>query len=119
MFVHLVTLFVFAGLMIGKFVGVFGGALASRRAGPVTLGRNRIGGNHRGRDACRTGFTISLLIGGLTYTDPAQFERVTTAVPIESGSPSARVCDRHRRLPEAGAPAEPTSQRGSGACPEA
>ncbi|MEU5989951.1 Na+/H+ antiporter NhaA [Spirillospora sp. NPDC047418] len=30
------------------------------------------------------GFTVSLLIGGLAYTDPSQFERVTTAVLIAS-----------------------------------
>ncbi|MEU8800740.1 Na+/H+ antiporter NhaA [Spirillospora sp. NPDC048819] len=44
------------------------------------------------------GFTVSLLIGGLAYTDPSQFERVTTAVLIASilASAAAAVVFRRR-----------------------
>ncbi|HXA61928.1 MAG TPA: Na+/H+ antiporter NhaA [Streptosporangiaceae bacterium] len=37
------------------------------------------------------GFTVSLLIGGLAYQEPAQFERVATAVLIASLLASASV----------------------------
>ena len=44
------------------------------------------------------GFTVSLLIGGLAYPDPSQFERVTTAVLIASlfASLAASLVFRHR-----------------------
>jgi NhaA family Na+:H+ antiporter len=44
------------------------------------------------------GFTVSLLIGGLAYQEPAQFERVATAVLIASllASASAAVAFRIR-----------------------
>ncbi|MEO3823121.1 Na+/H+ antiporter NhaA [Actinomadura sp. B10D3] len=43
------------------------------------------------------GFTVSLLIGGLAYTDPSQFERVTTAVLIASVLASAAAIVVFRR----------------------
>ncbi|TDB88197.1 Na+/H+ antiporter NhaA [Actinomadura livida] len=49
------------------------------------------------------GSTVSLLIGGLAYTDPSQFERVTTAVLIASvlASAAAAVVFRRRVRPRA------------------
>ncbi|MFG2248969.1 Na+/H+ antiporter NhaA [Spirillospora sp. NPDC048823] len=43
------------------------------------------------------GSTVSLLIGGLAYTDPSQFERVTTAVLIASIPASAAAAVVFRR----------------------
>ncbi|MFD0684091.1 Na+/H+ antiporter NhaA [Actinomadura fibrosa] len=94
-----VALGVIAGLVIGKFVGVLGGAWTAVRFGPAALGA----GLHW-RDIAGVallagvGFTVSLLIGGLAYTDPSQFERVTTAVLIASllASAAATVVFRRR-----------------------
>lgn len=80
-----VALGVIAGLVIGKFVGVFGGAWLA-----VQLGLARLGDDLHWREIAGVamlagvGFTVSLLIGGLAYPGDAQFERVTTAVLIAS-----------------------------------
>ncbi|WP_312032852.1 Na+/H+ antiporter NhaA [Actinomadura latina] len=50
------------------------------------------------------GFTVSLLIGGLAYTDPSQFERVTTAVLIASVLASAAAAVVFRRRVRVRAP---------------
>ncbi|WP_281284489.1 Na+/H+ antiporter NhaA [Actinomadura hallensis] len=74
------------------------GPASSPRRGP---GRPRGAPQEIAKVAFRggVGFTISLLIGGLAYTDPSQFERVTTAVLIAS---VLAVGGRGRRLPENG-----------------
>ncbi|MUN38064.1 Na+/H+ antiporter NhaA [Actinomadura sp. NEAU-AAG5] len=98
-FTDRVALGVIAGLVIGKFVGVLGGAWAAVRLGLATLG-----GDLHWREIAGVamlagvGFTVSLLIGGLAYTDPSQFERVTTAVLIASvlASAAATVVFRRR-----------------------
>jgi NhaA family Na+:H+ antiporter len=80
-----VALGVIAGLVIGKFVGVFGGAWLAVRFRLATLGAELHWRDLAGVALLAgVGFTVSLLIGGLAYTDPAQFERVTTAVLIAS-----------------------------------
>jgi NhaA family Na+:H+ antiporter len=94
-----VALGVIAGLVVGKFVGVFGGAWLSVRMGLATLGEDLHWREIAGvAMLAGVGFTVSLLIGGLAYTDPAQFERVTTAVLIASviASVAASVVFRHR-----------------------
>ncbi|MFI0354405.1 Na+/H+ antiporter NhaA [Actinomadura sp. 9N407] len=84
-FTDRVALGVIAGLVIGKFVGVFGGAWLAVRFGLATLGDELHWRDLAGVGLLAgVGFTVSLLIGGLAYTDPAQFERVTTAVLIAS-----------------------------------
>jgi NhaA family Na+:H+ antiporter len=76
---------VIAALVVGKFVGVLGGAWLSVRTGLATLGEGLIWREIAGVALLSgVGFTVSLLIGGLAYTDPAQLERVTTAVLIGS-----------------------------------
>ncbi|MGI5324413.1 Na+/H+ antiporter NhaA [Actinomadura nitritigenes] len=97
-----VALGVISGLVIGKFVGVFGGAWTAVRVGLATLGEEL-----RWREIAGVamlagvGFTVSLLIGGLAYTDPSRFERVTTAVLIASiiASAAAAVVFRRRARP--------------------
>ena len=97
-----VALGVISGLVIGKFVGVFGGAWTAVRFGLATLGEEL-----RWREIAGVamlagvGFTVSLLIGGLAYTDPSRFERVTTAVLIASiiASAAAAVVFRRRARP--------------------
>ncbi|MDL4818211.1 Na+/H+ antiporter NhaA [Actinomadura opuntiae] len=97
-----VALGVICGLVIGKFVGVLGGAWAAVRVGLATLGEDL-----RWREIAGVamlagvGFTVSLLIGGLAYTDPSRFERVTTAVLIASiiASAAAAVVFRRRARP--------------------
>ncbi|GAA2442352.1 hypothetical protein GCM10010191_68340 [Actinomadura vinacea] len=98
-FTDRVALGVIAGLLIGKFVGVFGGAWLAVRAGLATLGNELRWREIAGVSMLAgVGFTVSLLIGGLAYTDPAQFERVTTAVLIASllASVAATVVFRRR-----------------------
>ena len=97
-FTDRVALGVVAGLVIGKFVGILGGAWAAVRLGLATLGEGLhwheiagvaiLGG---------VGFTVSLLIGGLAYPDPSQLERVTTAVLIASVLASAAAAVVFRR----------------------
>ncbi|MEU5877269.1 Na+/H+ antiporter NhaA [Spirillospora sp. NPDC047279] len=90
---------VIAGLVVGKFVGVFGGAWAAVRLGLTTLGDELHWREIAGVALLAgVGFTVSLLIGGLAYPDPAQFERVTTAVLIASliASAAASTVFRHR-----------------------
>ncbi|MFI0449131.1 Na+/H+ antiporter NhaA [Actinomadura sp. 6N118] len=90
---------VIAGLVIGKFVGVFGGAWAAVRLGLATLGDELHWREIAGVALLAgVGFTVSVLIGGLAYPDPAQFERVTTAVLIASllASAAASLVFRHR-----------------------
>ncbi|MFG1998403.1 Na+/H+ antiporter NhaA [Spirillospora sp. NPDC048911] len=94
-----VALGVIAGLVIGKFVGVFGGAWAAVRLGLATLGDELHWREIAGvAMLAGVGFTVSLLIGGLAYPDPSQFERVTTAVLIASlfASLAASLVFRHR-----------------------
>ncbi|QXJ23151.1 Na+/H+ antiporter NhaA [Actinomadura graeca] len=94
-----VALGVIAGLVIGKFVGVLGGAWAAVRVGLATLGEELHWREIAGvAMLAGVGFTVSLLIGGLAYTDPSQFERVTTAVLIASviASAAATVVFRRR-----------------------
>ncbi len=80
-----VALAVIAGLVVGKFLGVFGGAWAA-----VRLGLAGLGDDLRWRQLAGVamlagvGFTVSLLIGGLAYTDPARVDNVTTAVLVAS-----------------------------------
>ncbi|TYC15485.1 Na+/H+ antiporter NhaA [Actinomadura syzygii] len=93
-----VALGVIAGLVIGKFVGVLGGAWAAVRLGLATLGEDLHWQEIAGVALLAgVGFTVSLLIGGLAYTDPSQFERVTTAVLIASVLASAAAAVVFRR----------------------
>jgi NhaA family Na+:H+ antiporter len=73
---------VMAGLVVGKFLGVFGGAWLA-----VRLGLARLSGDLHWRDMAAVsllggiGFTVSLLIGDLAYgDDPARVDGVTTGV---------------------------------------
>ncbi len=77
-----VVLGVVAGLVIGKFLGVFGGAWLA-----VRLGLARLSEDLHWRDMAAVsilagiGFTVSLLIGGLAYgDDPERVNAVTTGV---------------------------------------
>ncbi|MEU6034392.1 Na+/H+ antiporter NhaA [Actinomadura sp. NPDC047616] len=102
-----IALGVIAGLVIGKFVGVLGGAWAAVRFGLATLGEELHWREIAGvAMLAGVGFTVSLLIGGLAYTDPAQFERVTTAVLIASLIASAGATIVFRRRMRARARAE-------------
>jgi Na+:H+ antiporter, NhaA family len=84
-FTDRVALGVLAGLLAGKLAGVFGGAWASVRLGlarispeltwPVMAGASLLAG---------IGFTVSLLIGELAYSEPERSDRVTTAILIAS-----------------------------------
>ncbi|WP_034484095.1 Na+/H+ antiporter NhaA [Actinomadura oligospora] len=94
-----VAIGVIAGLVVGKFVGVLGGAWTAVRLGLASLGEGLHWRELAGVAALAgVGFTVSLLIGGLAYPDPAQFERVTTAVLIASlvASVAASAVFRHR-----------------------
>ncbi|NUT43516.1 MAG: Na+/H+ antiporter NhaA [Thermoactinospora sp.] len=77
-----VVLGVIAGLVIGKFLGVFGGAWLA-----VRLGLARLSEELHWRDMAAVsclagiGFTVSLLIGELAYgDDPPRMAAVTTGV---------------------------------------
>ncbi|GAA2887441.1 hypothetical protein GCM10020220_092090 [Nonomuraea rubra] len=77
-----VVLGVMAGLVLGKFLGVFGGAWLS-----VRLGLARLSEELHWRDMAAVsllagiGFTVSLLIGDLAYGgDPQRAEAVTTGI---------------------------------------
>ncbi|GAA0933511.1 Na+/H+ antiporter NhaA [Nonomuraea longicatena] len=77
-----VVLGVMAGLVIGKFLGVFGGAWLA-----VRLGLARLSEELQWRDMAAVsllggiGFTVSLLIGDLAYgSDPERAEAVTTGI---------------------------------------
>lgn len=97
-FTDRVALGVIAGLVIGKFLGVFGGAWMAVRFGLATLGEDLHWHEIAGVALLAgVGFTVSLLIGGLAYTDPSQFERVTTAVLIASVLASAAAAVVFRR----------------------
>ncbi|MFI0412157.1 Na+/H+ antiporter NhaA [Actinomadura sp. 3N508] len=97
-FTDRVALGVIAGLVIGKFVGVFGGAWAAVRFGWANLSEDLHWHEIAGVALLAgVGFTVSLLIGGLAYTDPSQFERVTTAVLIASVLASAAAAVVFRR----------------------
>ncbi|MFF4413786.1 Na+/H+ antiporter NhaA [Streptosporangium sp. NPDC001559] len=82
MFTDRVVLGVIAGLVVGKFLGVFGGAWLA-----VRLGLARLSEELHWRDMAAVstlagiGFTVSLLIGGLAYgDDPGRVNAVTTGV---------------------------------------
>jgi NhaA family Na+:H+ antiporter len=97
-FTDRVALGVIAGLLVGKFVGVLGGAWTAVRLGLATLGEDLHWHEIAGVALLAgVGFTVSLLIGGLAYTDPSQFERVTTAVLIASVLASAAAAVVFRR----------------------
>jgi NhaA family Na+:H+ antiporter len=77
-----VVLGVMAGLVLGKFLGVFGGAWLS-----VRLGLARLSEELHWRDMAAVsllagiGFTVSLLVGDLAYgDDPQRAEAVTTGI---------------------------------------
>lgn len=81
-FTDRVVLGVVAGLVVGKFLGVFGGAWLA-----VRLGLARLSEELHWRDMAAVstlagiGFTVSLLIGGLAYgDDPGRTNAVTTGV---------------------------------------
>ncbi|GAA3108907.1 Na+/H+ antiporter NhaA [Streptosporangium carneum] len=81
-----VVLGVVAGLVVGKFLGVFGGAWLA-----VRLGLARLSEELHWRDMAAVsilagiGFTVSLLIGGLAYGhDPERTNAVTTGVLVAS-----------------------------------
>lgn len=110
-----VALGVIAGLVIGKFVGVFGGAWSA-----VRLGLARLGEELYWRDIAAVaslagvGFTVSLLIGDLAYTGTPRNDRVTTAVLIASllasviAAVAFRIHIRRRRIrPETNSTAIP------------
>ncbi|WP_214319557.1 Na+/H+ antiporter NhaA [Nonomuraea sediminis] len=82
MFGDRVVIGVMAGLVIGKFVGVFGGAWLS-----VRLGLARLAEELHWRDMAAVsllagiGFTVSLLIGDLAFgDDPARTDGVTLGI---------------------------------------
>ncbi|WP_245592545.1 Na+/H+ antiporter NhaA [Actinomadura rifamycini] len=98
-FTDRIALGVIVGLVVGKFIGVFGGAWLAVRFGLATLGAELHWREIAGvAMLAGVGFTVSLLIGGLAYTDPSQLERVTTAVLIASvlASAAATVVFRRR-----------------------
>ncbi|GGS62344.1 Na(+)/H(+) antiporter NhaA 3 [Planobispora rosea] len=77
-----VVLGVIAGLVVGKFLGVFGGAWLA-----VRLGLAKLSEDLHWRDMAAVsilagiGFTVSLLIGGLAFgDDPERASAVTTGV---------------------------------------
>lgn len=81
-FTDRVVLGVMAGLVIGKFLGVFGGAWLS-----VRLGLARLSEELHWRDMaavsllCGIGFTVSLLIGNLAFSqDPVRAQTVTAGI---------------------------------------
>jgi NhaA family Na+:H+ antiporter len=81
-----VVLGVIAGLVVGKVLGVFGGAWLA-----VRLGLARLSEELHWRDMAAVsilagiGFTVSLLIGNLAYgDDPERVNMVTTGVLVAS-----------------------------------
>jgi NhaA family Na+:H+ antiporter len=81
-----VVLGVIAGLVVGKFLGVFGGAWLA-----VRLGLARLSEELHWRDMAAVsilagiGFTVSLLIGNLAYgDDPERVNMMTTGVLVAS-----------------------------------
>jgi Na+:H+ antiporter, NhaA family len=80
-----VAIGVILGLIVGKFVGVLGGAWLAVRLGLARLGDNMYWSELAAVAVLAgVGFTVSLLIGDLAYSNSARFERVTTAVLIAS-----------------------------------
>ncbi|GAA1553939.1 hypothetical protein GCM10009678_41120 [Actinomadura kijaniata] len=97
-FTDRVALGVILGLVVGKFVGVLGGTWVAVRLGLATLGEDVHWRELAGvAMLAGVGFTVSLLIGGLAYDDPAQSERVTTAVLVASVVASAAATAVFRR----------------------
>ncbi|MBA3249995.1 MAG: Na+/H+ antiporter NhaA [Geodermatophilaceae bacterium] len=80
-----VALGVMVGLLVGKALGVLGGALLA-----VRFGRARRPGDLRWREIGAVavlggvGFTVSLLVTELSFTDPATTEQVKAAVLVAS-----------------------------------
>ncbi|MER5426120.1 Na+/H+ antiporter NhaA [Streptosporangium roseum] len=81
-----VVLGVIAGLVVGKFLGVFGGAWLA-----VRLGLAKLSDELHWRDMAAVsilagiGFTVSLLIGDLAFgDDPGRVDAVTTGVLLAS-----------------------------------
>jgi NhaA family Na+:H+ antiporter len=84
-FTDRVALGVVAALVVGKFLGVLGGAWAATRIGLARLGERLLWRELAGvAMLAGVGFTVSLLIGDLAYAGTDRFERVTTAVLIAS-----------------------------------
>ena len=104
-FTDRVALGVIAGLVVGKAVGVLGGARLA-----VWLRLARVSDDLHWRDIAAVsvlagvGFTVSLLVGDLAYGTSAQVTRVTTAVlvaTVVSGALAAvllRIRVRRRRM---------------------
>jgi NhaA family Na+:H+ antiporter len=96
---------VVAGLVIGKTIGVFGGAQVAVRSG---LARLPAGIDWRDLFAVSVltgcGFTVSLLIAELAFTDDAARDRVKAAVLLGSllASLLAALLLRHRVRASAG-----------------
>lgn len=84
-FTDRIALGVFAGLVLGKFLGVFGGAYFSVRFGFARLGRD-LHWRDIGAVSLLTGvgFTVALLIGDLAYGGTGRSETVTAAILIAS-----------------------------------
>jgi NhaA family Na+:H+ antiporter len=80
-----VTLGVMAGLVIGKFVGISLGSWLVIRS---TLGRMPHGMNWRHLTGAAwlggIGFTMSLFIGGMAFTDPHHFEDAKLGILVSS-----------------------------------
>jgi NhaA family Na+:H+ antiporter len=73
------------GLVVGKTIGVLGGAWLAVRCGLARLPSGLAWSDVAGVAVLAgTGFTVSLLIAGLAYDDPAQVDRVVLAVLVAS-----------------------------------
>ncbi|MGH2539768.1 MAG: Na+/H+ antiporter NhaA [Actinomycetota bacterium] len=76
-----VTWGIVVGLVVGKLVGIGGGALGSIKLGvgslPQGVGEGQVLG---GAALSGIGFTVSLLIAGLAFTTPALHDRATVGV---------------------------------------
>lgn len=72
---------VVVGLVVGKLVGIGAGALLAVRAGAGRLPRGVGPGHVLGGSALSgIGFTVSLLIAGLAFDDPANQDRATVGI---------------------------------------
>jgi NhaA family Na+:H+ antiporter len=95
---------IFAGLLLGKVVGVFGGARLAVRLGLGSLPRGvRWGDVLPVAMLGAIGYTVSLLIAQLAFDDPAAQERAAAAVLAASALASvlAVIMLRRRSRPAA------------------
>jgi NhaA family Na+:H+ antiporter len=98
-FTDRVALGVLVALLVGKFVGVFGGAWASVRLGFARLSPELSWPDIAGVSLLSgIGFTVALLIGDLAYSEPMRSDRVTTAILIASVGSSLAGALALRRL---------------------